>query len=240
MAIYRTVQMGFWTDAKTSEYTVNEKFLYLYFLTNPHTNLCGCYEISARQISFETGLTPDATDKTIAMLEERGVISYNRETAEILVINWHKYNWTTSEKFRKPLKAEIEAVKYEPFRDFLQDALCDMAQDISEYGIDRVSEKADRVSEKPAKPKKESYGEQGNVKLTIDEYNKLCNDYGHETANKAINYFGLYIMEKNYKSKSHYLAIRRWVIDAVTKNSRPQQKAKVNNIDDFFARQIGG
>ncbi|MFR8334921.1 MAG: hypothetical protein ACLU9S_23255 [Oscillospiraceae bacterium] len=30
--------------------------MYLYCMTNPHTNLCGCYEVSIKQMANETGL----------------------------------------------------------------------------------------------------------------------------------------------------------------------------------------
>ena len=53
--------------------------------------------------------------------------------------------------------------------------------------------------------------------MTDEEYTKLVNEYGEETAHKAIEFLDSYIAEKGYKSKSNYLAIRRWVIDAVSK-----------------------
>lgn len=72
---------------------------------------------------------------------------------------------------------------------------------------------------KPKEPK-EVYGESGNVKLTIREYEKLVSDYGTELTQKAIEYLDWYIADKGYKSKSNYSAIRRWVIDAVKERGR--------------------
>ena len=46
MAIYRNVSMSFWTDSKVADdFTAEDRYFYLYLFTNPHTNLCGCYEI---------------------------------------------------------------------------------------------------------------------------------------------------------------------------------------------------
>jgi len=70
----------------------------------------------------------------------------------------------------------------------------------------------------PPKPEKKKFGEFQNVKLTDDEYLKLCTDFGQSLTEQAINYLDVFIEEKGYKSKSHYLAIRRWVFDAVKKN----------------------
>ena len=56
MAIYRNVQLSFWTDNKIlDDFTPEDKYFYLYLLTNPHTNICGCYEISYKSMSDDTG-----------------------------------------------------------------------------------------------------------------------------------------------------------------------------------------
>lgn len=245
MAIYRTVQMAFWTDAKIADtYSVEEKFLYLYCLTNPHTNLCGCYEISYRQIAFETGLTPQNVVKLIDGLQDKGVVGYSTDTSELLVVNWHRYNWTTSEKFRKPLGAEIQGIKDSHFKEYLSN-LYEFGD--AEYRIDTVSKKQDTVSEvkdKPVKPVKTKrvYGENGKVKLTDEEYQKLCEEYGDITANEAINYLDSYKIEKGYTTKSDYMTIRRWVVEAVNRNSKPKNRnfARENNVNDFLMQQATG
>lgn len=78
----------------------------------------------------------------------------------------------------------------------------------------------DKEIEKKITPVKKKYGEFQKVTLTNEEYSKLINEYGEETTHKAIEYLDSYITEKGYKSKSNYLAIRRWVIDAVSKRQR--------------------
>ena len=103
MAIYRTVSMSFWTDSKViDDFTPEDKYFYLYLFTNPHTNLAGCYEISIKQIASETGYSRETVDNLIKRLETvHDVLRYSSKTKEILLLNWHKYNWTSSEKFRK-------------------------------------------------------------------------------------------------------------------------------------------
>ena len=47
MASYRNISMDFWTDSKVvDDFTPEDRYIYLYCMTNPHTNLCGCYEVS--------------------------------------------------------------------------------------------------------------------------------------------------------------------------------------------------
>ena len=121
MAFYRTVSMSFWTDSKVvDDFTPEDKYFYLYLFTNPHTNLCGCYEISIKQAVNETGYNRDTIESLINRFETfHKVIVYSRETKEILLLNWHKYNWTKSEKYNKALESEISKVKEERFREYL-------------------------------------------------------------------------------------------------------------------------
>ena len=94
------------------------------------------------------------------------------------------------------------------------------------------------------KPTKHKHGQFQNVLLTDVEFEKLCNDYGTELLNSAIAFLDAYIEEKGYKSKSHNLAIRRWVIDAVKerKNQIPQpikhppyqKQSKADELDEFY------
>ena len=121
MAIYRSIQMSFWTDSKVNEdFTPEDKYFYLYLFTNPHTNLAGCYELSTKLMAYEMGYSKDTVDRLIdRFVNVHKVIDYSSETKEVLLINWHKYNWTKSEKFRKPLEYEISQIRCTKFKDFL-------------------------------------------------------------------------------------------------------------------------
>lgn len=71
------------------------------------------------------------------------------------------------------------------------------------------------------KPEKKPYGEYKHVKLTEDELAKLIKKHGEEKTAALIKYLDEYIEEKpSYKSQSHYLAIGRWVVDAVNEKAR--------------------
>lgn len=121
MAIFRNVQISFWTDAKVvDEFTPEDKYFYLYLFTNPHTNLCGCYEISKSQMSIELGYTKEVIDRLIDRFSKvHKVAVYEFNTKEMLLLNWHKYNWTKSDKLRIALQKEIESVKSDDFREYL-------------------------------------------------------------------------------------------------------------------------
>ena len=121
MAIYRNIQMTFWTDSKVvDDFTPEDKYFYLYLMTNPHTNLCGCYELSLSQAASETGYNKETIERLLTrMADVHEVIRYSRQTKEVLIVNWSKYNWTRSADFQKSLLKEISSVKDSSFQDFL-------------------------------------------------------------------------------------------------------------------------
>lgn len=72
------------------------------------------------------------------------------------------------------------------------------------------------------KDKKHIYGEYKHVRLTDKEHDLLINDYGEVETSKAIKYLDEYIEMKGNKYKSHYLAMKKWVFDAVRSRGQPQ------------------
>ena len=121
MAVYRAIYMSFWTDAKVDEdFTPEDKFFMLYALTNPHTNICGCYEVSVKQMAQETGYSRDKVEKIIERFQTvHEMIFYDKTTRELFVKNWHKYNWTISPKLDGAIQNEIIHIKNNKFRSAL-------------------------------------------------------------------------------------------------------------------------
>lgn len=100
-----------------------------------------------------------------------------------------------------------------------------------EKEIEKDKEKREdkEIEKKKKKDSKESYGSLGNVKLTIDEYNRLVTDYGYDATQKAIEYLDGYIADKGYKSKDNNRAMRRWVFDAVKEQEQKRARIAGNN-----------
>lgn len=137
MAQYKTVSIKFWRDSKVIDnFTPEDRYFYLYLITNPYGNLAGCYELSIKMMAIDTGYSQE----TIKLLIDRFInvhkaIDYDYDTKEVLIINWHKYNWTSSDKFRKPLWSNIEEIKSERFRKYLTDLFNGID---TRYGIDTI------------------------------------------------------------------------------------------------------
>ena len=125
MAVYRNVHISFWNDTKIiDEMTPEDRYFMLYLLSNPHTNQVGCYEISIRDMSKETGYTEESVKKLLERFEKKlKITKYSKKTKEILIINWYKYNWTSSPKVKACIDKELKGLKNKEFKDYI-DTVC--------------------------------------------------------------------------------------------------------------------
>ena len=123
MAIYRQVYITFWQDPFIMELTPEEKYFYLYLMTNSKTKQCGCYELPKKIMEFETGYNRETVDKLIDRFVEYGKIKYDDKTNEILLMNWHKYNSSRSPKIAACIENELTYVKCVAFKKYCIDTL---------------------------------------------------------------------------------------------------------------------
>ena len=231
MANYRNISMNFWTDSKVvDDFTPEDKYIYLYVMTNPHTNLCGCYEISIRQIANETGYNTDSVERLLKRLDHpHDVIRYYAPTKELLVLNWYRYNWTASEKINKPLLAEIQKVKCDSFRQYLADRYNER---------DNIGAPYDPAGDAPEpKIERHKYGEYGWVRLSDDEFARLLTELGDEELQRCITYVDESAQSNGNRNKwkDWNLVIRKCSRNGWgrTRGTGPRPSASAGAMDDL-------
>jgi hypothetical protein len=111
MAIFRKVHVTFWRDEFVESLTPEQKFFYLYLLTNDRTTQCGIYEITIKQMCYDTGYNDDTIKKLIEYFIGTGKVRYSSETKEIALKNWVKYNDSNSPKVKACIDNELKKVK---------------------------------------------------------------------------------------------------------------------------------
>lgn len=87
---------------------------------------------------------------------------------------------------------------------------------------------------------KKIHGEYKNVRLTEKEFQMLIECYGEEQTKQLITYLDEYIEMKGYKAKSHYLCIKKWVVEAI-KEKTPKYNnpgAKVEQVPAWLNKQV--
>lgn len=94
MAKYRMVRTEFWkSPIVLEEMTPEDKYFYLYLLTNPHTTQIGIYRITKKQMAFDLGYSIESVHSLMERFEEHHqLIRYNPETRELAIKNWGREN----------------------------------------------------------------------------------------------------------------------------------------------------
>jgi DNA-binding MarR family transcriptional regulator len=105
MAKQRIVNTRFWDDSYIANLSPEQKLLYLYFLTNPLTNISGVYEVSMKRVAFDTGMNRKAISKTVDQFSMDGKIIYR--DGWIGIVNFIKYQ-TLNPKVKKGILIELE------------------------------------------------------------------------------------------------------------------------------------
>jgi len=59
-----------------------------------------------------------------------------------------------------------------------------------------------------------------NILLTQKEHSQLVAEFGEKHVTDFYEYLAAYKIEKSYKTKSDYLTIKRWVVDAILKQNK--------------------
>lgn len=112
----RLVDTKFWDDNYVVSLKAGEKLLYLYFLTNSLTNICGIYEIDIRRISFDTTIR---RDRIVKMLEKfKGDDKIKYEDGWIAIRNFIRYQ-ADNPKIRAGICYEL-ATKPKVMVDFVE------------------------------------------------------------------------------------------------------------------------
>ena len=111
MPIYRHLQTSFWQDNYVLNLTSDEKYFYLYLLTNSKTKQCGIYEMPIQIAELETGFNKERIIELIKKFEKDGKIQYSKENSEIMITNWIKYNWSESSKVKTCVIYELKEIK---------------------------------------------------------------------------------------------------------------------------------
>ncbi|MCM3012514.1 conserved phage C-terminal domain-containing protein [Bacillus subtilis] len=114
MAKYRHVRTEFWQDPKVlEEMTPEDRYFYLYLLTNPFTTQIGIYSITKKQMAFDIGYSIESINSLMERFQNHHrLVVYNSDTREIAIIKWGKYNLNKAGKpMMDCIEKELQEVK---------------------------------------------------------------------------------------------------------------------------------
>jgi DnaD/phage-associated family protein len=160
MATYRQVQTSFWQDGFVLDLTPEEKYFFLYLMTNSKTSQCGIYELPKRIIETETGYNRETVDKLLKRFEEYGKILYCDKTKEIMIVNWIKHNKINSPKVKACIRKELMQVKNKEFVALFLSQCEQYGYGIDTVSIDLGEEKEEEKEQEEEKEKEDDEEEE--------------------------------------------------------------------------------
>lgn len=94
MAKFRMIHTAFWDDPKVvEELTPEDKYFFLYLLTNSNTTQTGIYQITKKQMAFDLGYSMESVNSLLdRFINHHKMVQYNPKTRELAVKNWGRYN----------------------------------------------------------------------------------------------------------------------------------------------------
>ena len=108
MAKQRYINTKFWEDCYISDLDPIEKLIFLYFLTNPATNIIGAYELPLKRMAVDTGIDKDMLKKILDRFEQDKKIFYKK--GWVIISNFVKHQNTNSPKIQAGIKAEMQNI----------------------------------------------------------------------------------------------------------------------------------
>ena len=186
MAAFRKISVSFWSDSFVGELTPEQKYFYLYLMTNDKTTQCGIYETSIRKMSFDTGYNQETVIKLIEFFQDMTKVRWSKSTNEIALLNWTKYNDSTSPKVQACIDKELLKVKNRVLIEYL-------------YSIDTYPQKEEEEEEE-----KEYQQEEEKVFVLKSFRDELFENWFAYKKEKKQTYtpIGIKTLKNNWENKS--------------------------------------
>ena len=106
----RTVSVHFWNDAFIRKLNALDRYAFLYFLTNPHTNWCGIYELDISMAAFESGIDERDLEKSILPRLSPKIIFIE---GWVYIKNWDEYHSSNLPGVKKGVEESLKSVPSE-------------------------------------------------------------------------------------------------------------------------------
>lgn len=185
-----------------------------------------------------------AKDDLGILLAKNFILTF--ESGVIVIKHWRINNYLRSDRYKETVyQDEKEQLEIKENGAYTLNGIPMVDQrytqnSIEESRVDKISIEKNRedteVSAKPSRPSKHKHGEFSHVLLTDEEFDKLQIDF--DNADDLITYLDEYKEMKGVSYKSDYLAIRKWVVNAVKEKNRRNKDTSELTYDERLNQQI--
>ena len=210
---YIAIINSFWDSATTNPLSTGQVSLYFALLhVCNRSNWTEWFQAPNQVLSVLTGMSRSGILKARNELKQRGLIDFRERGTKTTV-----YCITIANSKQAGMQDGVQNSNQNSMQDGVQNS-----STLYKHKQKQNNKKDTNVSKEPTDPSKvkHKHGEYGHVLLTEQELEKLNGEYGASLVTDAVRYLDEYVEMKGYKHKSSYLAIRKWVIDAVKRERK--------------------
>ncbi len=215
----------YWNDGFIINLDPIEKLLFIYFLTNQYTNLCGVYECPLKIIAFETGIDKDVVEKIFKRFA--GKIHYI--TGWVYVRNFLKHQ-SANDKMKIGADRERKEIPLNIRKKILE---IDKQYVESDKEIETLEEEI-KQDIKKEKANKEIIGKQ--IDELIEYYKeKICSNI--KVTKQSRDKIKVRLLEHSFDSKITRLDELKLCIDNFSKDNWRMQNNKSKGLQFFFRNE---
>ena len=242
---FRLVYTEFWQDPKVmEEMTPEDKYFYLYLLTNPCTNMIGVYRIVKKQMAFDLGYSIESINSLMdRFINYHKLIKYNENTKELCIVHYGKYNLNRGGKpmldcIKKDLskiddisliEEIVVHIKHPAIKSFIEDYLSKLNNDTS----DDTSTTSEREADKTINHNPKTINHNPKSKTTTNNNNNnidnSCSSLkGNLDVFKHFEKCGFIVTAMLMEQIASDIEVynKQWLMDAVTE---AMNRGKINN-----------
>lgn len=117
MEVFTKVERGYWQDEFILQLTPEQRYFYLYLISNNKVNTLGAYVFPMTMSTLELGYNRETVKKLLDHFVEAGKIMYDETTNEVFLLNWPKRNWNKRTATLRALKKDVDALKSPVLRE---------------------------------------------------------------------------------------------------------------------------
>ena len=92
-SVKRIVDTGFWSDEKVMNFSPEDKYFWLFLLTNEYTTQLGIYYLPLKKAAFDLGYSVETVETLLDRFEnDYELIKFSKETNEVAIKNYLLYS----------------------------------------------------------------------------------------------------------------------------------------------------
>ena len=233
----RLIDTELWNNEEIIEnFTAEDKYFWLYLLTSPHNNICGVFKNSPALIARDMGLHKDTIVNLLYRFEKvHNLIFVDKETNEILILNWYKWNWTRSEDLMRTINKQMNEIKSKEILELLKERAFivigkkTVIRPSQDHTITNTNSITNNIIEETIKKRKDF------IPPTLEEIKAYAFERDRlDLVDKFYNYYQASDWKDNRGKK-----VKNWKLKFVSwENSNTKPKAQPNST--YEVKQVNG